>query len=99
MKNTAIDLYEELSRDFKPNTRRPELGEFTELRRFKNETVEFSVEWYKVFIVSFKPKTVGVKYTITDKITKEHKTISKQFPLDQENLLDKILELVTAKIS
>ena len=98
MINTAKLLFEELDKDFKPNTRRPELGEFTELRRCKDERVEFSIGWYKEFIISFKPKTVGVKYIVTDKQTKEHKTLSKSYPLEQENLLDAILELLNAEI-
>ena len=94
MINTAKQLYEELSRDYKPNIKRPELGEFCTLRYFgTEETVEFSIGWYDKFIVKFRPQTVGVKYTKIDSSTKESKTVSKSFSLEQENLLDTILAL------
>lgn len=93
--NTAKLLSEEISRDFKINnrTRRPELPEITTLIRRNEEEVEFSIGWYDDFKVKFNPKTVGVKYVQTNPQTKEHKTISKQYPLEQENLLDTILDL------
>ena len=99
--NTAKALYDEISKDFKINnrTRRvDDIPEITVLRLYDNWTkVEFSISWYDVFIVSFNPKTVGVKYTYTNKATKESKTLSKQFPLDKENLLDTILDLYAKK--
>lgn len=101
MQNTAKQLYDEISNDFKINNRTRRINdipEITVLKLFDNQTkVEFSIKWYDVFIVSFNPKTVGVKYTTTNKDTKEHKTISKQYPLDKENLLDTILDLYIFK--
>lgn len=91
---TAQDLYNELNRDYKPNKKRPELGEFCELKCFnKQSLVYFTIGWYDIFEVQFNPKTVKAKYTKTDNKTKEKTTVTKQFPLETENLLDKILEL------
>ena len=90
----AKQLYDELNRDYKPNKKKPELGEFMTLKVYYGKAkVEFSVGWYDVFEVTFKPKTVGVVYTKTNPNTKEKKTVSKQYPLDQKNLLDTILAL------
>ena len=95
--NTARALYDEISRDFKicNRTRRTDLEEFMTLCLWsKDNKVEFSVGWYKSFVVSFRPQTVGVKLTVSDKRTGEQKHISKSYPLDQENLLDTILDLL-----
>lgn len=90
----AKQLYDELNRDYKPNKKKPELGEFMTLKVYYGKAkVEFSVGWYDVFEVTFKPKTVGVVYTKTNPNTKEKKTVSKQYPLEQKNLLDTILAL------
>lgn len=94
MINTAKQLYDEISKEYKPNVKRPELGEFCTLKYLgKGDTVEFSIGWYDKFIVKFRPQTVGVKYTKIDSSTKESKTVSKSFSLEQENLLDTILAL------
>lgn len=94
---TAKDLYEEISRDYKPNKKRPELGEFCELRLdSKNNFVYFTIGWYNIFEVQFNPKTVKVKYTSTNRSTKEKKTITKQISLETENLLDVILSMHTS---
>lgn len=91
---TAKELFDEINRDYKPNTKRPELGEFCELKMSgKTNTVYFTIGWYDVFDVQFNPKTVKVRYTKTDPKTKEKTTQSRQLPLDTENMLDKILEL------
>lgn len=98
--NTAKALYDELNKDFKPNTRKPELGEFCTLKAdYKEQTIEFSIGWYDVFVVRFRPQTVGVKYTKTDQKTKEHTTVSKSYPLDQKNLLDTILDLYKSNVT
>lgn len=92
--NTARQLFDEISRDYKPNTKKPELGEFCELRLFgKQGLVHFTIGWYDEFDVQFNPKTVKARYTKIDRVTKDKKTVIKQFPLEQKDLLDKILEL------
>ena len=100
MANNTVDaLYNEISRDFKTNnrTRRTDLPEFMELKAsYKENKVYFSIGWYDTFIISFNPKTVGVKYTKTNKLTRESQTISKQFPLNQDDLLETILNLYKA---
>lgn len=91
-------LYDEISRDFKicNRTRRVDLPEFATLKWSKRECqVEFSIGWYDVFIVTFRPKTIGVKYTKTNSAEKTHETVSKQFPLEQADLLDNILTMYT----
>jgi hypothetical protein len=95
MINTAKQLYDDISKHLKPNTKRPELGEFMTLKLYGDENkVEFSRGWYDIFIVTFRPQTIGVKLHKTDKSTKEAKTISKSLPLDQPNLLDTLLDLL-----
>lgn len=97
--NTAKRLYDEISNDFKTSnrTRRLDLPEFMTLTLFSDKTkVEFSIGWYDTFNITFNPKTIKVKYIKVDKQTKETKTITKQLPLDQENLLDTILSLYIA---
>lgn len=93
---TAKDLYEELSRDYKPNKKRPELGEFCELKLdYKQNFVYFTIGWSNIFEVQFNPKTVKAKYTSINKLTKEKKTATKQISLDTDNLLDVILSMHT----
>lgn len=92
--NTALQLFNEISRDYKPNKKKPELGEFCELKLFgKQNRVYFTIGWFDLFEVQFNPKTVKINYTKIDRETKNKKTITKQYPLDIENLLDKVLEL------
>ena len=87
-------LFDELNKDYKPNTKRPELGEFATLKMNLTDCkVEFSIGWYDTFVVTFRPQTIGVKYHKTDKATKETKIVSKSLPLEQENLLDTVLSL------
>lgn len=93
MTNTAKDLYEELNKDYKPNKKRPELGEFCTLKRTGDSKVEFSIGWFNLFTVQFNPKTIGVKINVVDKKNDTHWSISKQLPLDQDNLLDTILDI------
>jgi hypothetical protein len=48
------------------------------------EKVEFSVNWYSEFIVTFRPQTIGVKCTIKSRDnSKDSKNISKSLPLDR----------------
>lgn len=89
----AIDLFNELSENYKPNKKRPELGEFCELKCFYDKgLLLFSIGWYDIFEVQFNPKTIKVKHTKINRQTKEHITKIKQIPLSIDNLLDKILE-------
>ena len=94
MNNTAQELLNALSDNFMPNTYKPELGKMTELRRTGNEKVEFSIDWYTKVVVSFRPQTIGVKVHKYDAEKDETKTISKSYPLTQENLIETIVNLL-----
>lgn len=95
MANTAKDLFNEISNTLKPNTRRPELDEFTTLKVYHTtKEVEFSQGWHTNIVVGFKPKTISVKITKIDSSTKDKTIVSKSYPLEQENLLDTILNLL-----
>ena len=96
--NTARELYDEIGRDFKTSnrTRRTDLEEFMTLRLYgKENKVEFSVGWYKTLMISFRPKTIGVELIVNDKKTGEKERVSKSYPLDQPDLLDTILNLLS----
>ena len=93
MINTRHTLWKEMTEKCKPNTIKPELGEFTELRT-AIDYVEFSLNWYTLVTVTFRPKTIGVTITRIDRTTKEKKVQTKQFPLKQENLLDELIKLL-----
>lgn len=93
--NTGKQLFDEINNNLKPNKLKPELGEFTTLvLHDKGNKVEFCRGWNDEFIVSFNPKTVGVKYSKIDSESKKRVTISKQYPLDQKDLLMTILNLL-----
>lgn len=94
MINTAKALYDEISRDYKPNKKNPAIPEIFELIHYGNEKrVYFTIGLRDLFDVQFNPKTVKIRYTKIDKETREKKTITKQVPLEQEKLLDLILQL------
>lgn len=91
---TARELFNEISKDFKPNKRQPDLGEFTELQLFSKENkIEFSINWFSQFVITFRPQTIGVRIQHHNKKTGESKSISKSYPLTQENLLDTVLKI------
>lgn len=90
----AKELFNEIDKDYKPNRKRPKLGEFTTLKLYnKDAKVEFSIGWYDEFVIVFRPQTIGVKYYKTNPFTKEKSCVSKSYQLDQENLLDTVLSL------
>lgn len=94
MINTIDSLYKEISDNLKPNTKRPSLGEFMTLKKSgKTNKIEFTRGWDDSFTITFNPKTVGVKIYAIDKKSEKSKSVSKQYPLNQENLLDIILDL------
>lgn len=92
--NTAKELFDEMVKICKPNTIRPELGEFTTLKVYNKENkVEFTINWDREFLISFNPKTIGVKIKIKSKEDSKEKTLSKQLPLNQKDLLSTILDM------
>lgn len=97
----ARDLFNEINRDFKSSnrTRRTELPDFATLKGYFNECkIEFTIGWYDNFVVTFRPKTIGVKYHKSDKKEDKSISISKSYPLEQPNLLDTILDLYKPKL-
>lgn len=98
MQNTAKSLFNEINLKYMIKGSNKDKGTITELTRQRDETVEFSINWYSCFIVTFRPKTIGVKSTVTDIMTGDKKVTSKSYELSQPNLLETILNLIVTKV-
>lgn len=87
-------MFWECNNKLKPNKLKPELGEFTELKGTK-DMVFMTLNWFTTIEILYRPKTVKLKVTVTNRETREKKvTIEKQFPIDQPNLLEEIVNLL-----
>lgn len=89
----AKSLFRLLGTDGRDFTKKENLGEITELvLSGKENKVFFSIDWYSTFTITFRPQTIGLKINRTNKVTKESKSISKSYPLEQEDIFDVIFE-------
>lgn len=96
----AYKLYKEISDDFKISnrTRRPDLPEFTTLIGYIDDAkVNFTIGWFDTFEITFRPQTIGVKYSSINKKKDEKETLSKSLPLDQKDLLDYLIDIYDKK--
>lgn len=89
----AKSLFQQLKDNGKEFAKKEGLGEITELVYYgKENKIVFAIDWFDTFTITFRPQTIGLKINKVNKITKESKSISKSYPLTENNIFNIIFE-------